>query len=98
MVKRSEMNFLRSSRLGAQARVVGQRSLGCLKRGQPCLHQLHELSTAFSGGLSLHLAFGSFFPPPSAYIFPLINQCDKCLVPLLWGFMAGRNGLSAMGA
>ena len=55
MVKRSEMNFLRSSRLGAQARVVGQRSLGCLKRGQPCLHQLHELSTAFSGGLSLFI-------------------------------------------
>ena len=38
--------------------------------------------------------------PPSLppYIFPPINQCDKCLVPLPWGFVAGRRGLSAMGA
>ena len=46
---------------------------------------------------------GSFFyphpsaPPPPLY-FPLINQCDKCLVPLPWGFVARRHGLSATGA
>ena len=41
-----------------------------LTRGQPCLHHLHVLRTAFPGGLSFRLAFGSFFlffypiPPP----------------------------------
>ena len=47
-----------------------------LKRGQPCFHHLKVLCTAFPGGLSLHLACGSFFlffyshPFPS-FIFPL---------------------------
>ena len=38
----------RSKQLGAQARVVGQRSLLWLKSGQPCLHHLYVLRTAFS--------------------------------------------------
>ena len=67
---------------------------GWLKRGQPCLHHFLVLSTAFSGGHS----FTPIPPPPPSYIFPLINQCDKCLVPLPWGFVDGRHGLSAMGA
>ena len=47
--------------------------------------------SVFSGGHSLHLAFGSFFyPHPSPrFIFKLINQFDRCLVPLAWGLMAG---------
>ena len=70
-----------------------------LKRGQPCLHHLHVLCTAFPGGLSLHLAFGSFFlsfyPHPSPLsFFPLINQCDRCLVSSVWGLMAGRRGFT----
>ena len=44
---------------------------------------LYVLSTPFPGGLSLHLAFGSFFSffyphPSSPFLFPLINQCDMC--------------------
>ena len=79
--------------------VVGQRSVRWLKRGQPCLHHLHVLRTAFPGGLSLRLAFGSFFSffyphPSSPFIFPLINQCDRCLVPFAWGLMVGRRGFT----
>ena len=39
---------------------VSQQSVRWLKHGQPCLHHLHVLSTAFPGGHSLRLAFGSF--------------------------------------
>ena len=80
--------------------VVGQRSVRWLKRGKPCLHHLHVLCTAFPGGLSLRLAFGSFFsffyphPSPPPFIFPLMNQCDRCLVPLAWELMAGRRGFT----
>ena len=70
--------------------VSGQCS-GC---GQPCLHHLHVLVTAFPGDHSLRLAFGSFYyphpSPPSPLFFPLINHCDWCLVPLAWGLMARR--------
>ena len=73
-------------------RVVGQRSVRWFKRGQPCLHHLHVLSTAFPGGQSLRLAFGSFFYPhaSSPFIFPVINQCVRCLVPFAWELMVGR--------
>ena len=43
----------------------------------------------FPGGQSLRLAFGSIFYPPPPVILPLINQCDRLLVPLAWGLMAG---------
>ena len=85
------MNFWRSSQLVAQARVVGQLSVGCLKRGQPCLHQLHVLSTAFSGGLYLHLAFRSFFYPHPSPLPP----GAIALGVRGWKTVAG---LSAMGA
>ena len=34
--------------------------------------------------------------PPSLppFIFPLMNQCDRCLVPLAWELMAGRRGFT----
>ena len=80
-------------------RVVGQRSVRWLKRGQPCLHHLNVICTAFHGGLSLLLAFGSFFSffyphPSSPFIFPLINHFDRCLVPFAWGLMFGRRGFT----
>ena len=70
-----------------------------LKRGQPCLHHLHVLSTAFPGGLPLCLAFWSFFSffyPhfSSPFIFPPINQWVRCLVPLAWGLLVGRRGFT----
>ena len=45
------------------------------------------------------LAFGSFFSffyphPSSPFIFPLINHCDRCLVPFAWGLMVGRRGFT----
>ena len=35
--------------------------------------------------------------PCPPFIFPLINQCDRCLVPLAWGFMAGGHGFASHG-
>ena len=60
----------------------------------PCAHVQR-----FPGGHSLHLAFGSFFyPHPSPrLILPLLTQCDGCLVPLAWGFMAGGRGFASHG-
>ena len=113
-----------------------------LKRGQPCLHHLHVLSTTFSWQplslFSLRIillppslppppGFANFIDewshsdfcftsfgvqfwrkihqmwricepcPPPPFIFPLINQCDRCLVPLAWGFMAGGHRFASHG-
>ena len=54
----------------------------------------------FPGGHSLRLAYGIlFYPHPSLphFIFPLLNQCDRCLVPLVWGLMAGQHGFASHG-
>ena len=53
----------------------------------------------FPGGRSLYLAFGSFFyPHPSPpFILALISQCDRCLVPLAWGLMAGGRRFASHG-
>ena len=39
----------------------------------------------------------SFTPIPPPFILPLINQCDRCLVPLAWGLMAGGQGFASYG-
>ena len=39
----------------------------------------------------------SFTPIPPPFIFPLINQFDRCLVPLEWGLMAGGCGSASHG-
>ena len=46
----------------------------------------------FPGSYSLPLAFGICIYPysPPSFTIPLINQCDRNLVPLAWGLMAGR--------
>ena len=51
----------------------------------------------FPCGHSLHLAFGSFFYPipPTPFILPLINQCDRCLVPLACRLLAGGHGFAS---
>ena len=57
------------------------------------------LVQCFPGGHSLHLSFGSFFyPHPSRFSLPLLNQCDRCPVPLAWGLMAGGRGFASRGA
>ena len=52
----------------------------------------------FCGGHSLRLAFGSFFyPHPSPLNSSTVNQCDRCLVPLAWGLMAGGRRFASHG-
>ena len=74
----------------------GQQSVIWLKCSWPCFITSMYLVQCFPGGHSLCLAFGSFFyPHPSRASFfqrnqapvTLINQCDRCLVPLAWGLM-----------
>ena len=64
----------------------GQQSVIWLKCSWPCFITSMYLVQRFPGGHSLCLAFGSFvYPHPSRA--SLINQCDRCLVPLAWGLM-----------
>ena len=74
----------------------GQQSVIWLKCSWLCFITSMYLVQRFPGGHSLCLAFGSFFyPHPSPASFfqrnqapvTLINQCDRCLVPLAWGLM-----------
>ena len=55
--------------------------------------------SAFSSGplssFSLWIIVLSPSLPP--FIFLLINQCDRCLVPLVWGFTAGGHGFASHG-
>ena len=80
----------------------GQRSVIWLKRGQPCLNHLHVLSTTLSWrpfssfGLWIIL-LPPFLLPPPPFILPLTNQCDRYLVPLAWGLMAGGRGFASHG-
>ena len=52
-------------------------------------------------GVNFGVKYGKFGvsanPAPPPFIFPLINQCDRCLVPLAWGFMAGGHGFASHG-
>ena len=84
----------------------GQRSVVWLKRGQPCLHHLHVLSTVFAWRPSSSFSLGIILlppslppppPPPPPFIPPLLNQCDRCMVPLAWGLMAGGRGFASHG-
>ena len=74
----------------------GQQSVIWLKCSWPCFITSMYLVQRFPCGHSLCLAFGTFFyPHPSRASFfqrnqapvTLINQCDRCLVPLAWGLM-----------
>ena len=87
------------NRVNDKERERGQRSVVWLKHGHPCLHRLLVLSTVFS-----QRPFSSFslwiilLPPPlPPLILPLLNQCDRCLVPLAWGLMAGGRGFASHG-
>ena len=77
-----------------------QRSVAWLKRGQPCLHHLHVLSTVFPWRPVCSFSLWIIILPPSLpspppRILPLLNQCDECLVPLAWGLMAGGRGFAS---
>ena len=71
------------NRVNNNERERDQRSVIWLKRGQPCLHHLHVLSTVFSWRpFSLCLAFGSvFYPHPSP---PLTLNNYSSTVQSVW--------------
>ena len=75
------------------------RSVVWFKRGQPCLHHLHVLSTVFSWQPFSSFSLWIILLPPSLppFILSLLNQCDRCLVPLAWGLMAGGHGFASHG-
>ena len=87
------------NRVNNKERERGQRSVVWLKRGQPCLHHLHVLSTVFSWRPFSSFSLWIILLPPSLppLILPLLNQCDGCLVPLAWGLMAGGRGFASHG-
>ena len=66
------------------------------EHGQPCLHHLHVFSPVFSWSpFSSFILWIILLPHPSRFILPLLNQCDRCLVPLAWGLMAGGRGFAS---
>ena len=79
--------------------MVSGQSLGSSAVSLACITSMCSVQR-FPAGLSLRLAFGSFFYPHPfpRFIFPLIDQCDRCLVPLAWGSRLEGAVLSAMGA
>ena len=94
-----KLNTYLFNRVNNKERERGQRSVVWLKRGKPCLHRLHVLSTVF-----LWRPFSSFslwiiLLPPSlpSLNSSTVNQCDGCLVPLAWGLMAGGCGFASHG-
>ena len=78
--------------------MVSSRAFGSSAVSLACITSMCSVE-CFPGGHSLRLAFGSSFYPPSLphFIVPLINQCDRCLVPLAWGLMAGGRGFASHG-
>ena len=79
--------------------MVSGQSFGSSAVSLACITSMCSVQ-CFRGGHSLRLAFGSFFyPHPSPpLILPLINQCDRCLVPLTWGVMAGGRRFASHGS
>ena len=96
-----KLNIYKFKTVKNEENVHGQRSVVWLKPSQPCLHHLHVLSTEFSWQLlSLFSLWIILLPPslpPPPFIFPLINHCDRCLVPLSWGLMGGGCGFASHG-
>ena len=79
--------------------MVSGQSFGSSAVSLACITSVCSVQ-CFHGGLSLRLAFGSFFyphPSPPPLILPLLNQCDRCLVPSAWGLMAGGHGFASLG-
>ena len=81
-----------SNTVNNEERGHGQQSVVWFKCSWPCFITSMYSVQSFPGGHSLCLAFGSLFYPlfsPHPFILPPINQCDRCIVPLAWGLMAG---------
>ena len=78
--------------------VVSGQSFGLRAVSLVCITSM--CSVTFSQWpLSLFSLWIILLPPslPHPFIFPLINQCDRCLAPLAWGLMAGGCGFASDG-
>ena len=77
----------------------GQWSVVWLKRGHPCLHHLHVLSTVFSWRPFSSFSLWIILLPSSlpSLILPLLICVTGALVPLAWGLMAGGRGFASHG-
>lgn len=65
-----------------------------------CISPMCLVQPAFTGGHSLLLArfrLCIYLHPSLPYIFPLTNQCYRCLLPLARGLVAGRRGSTSHG-
>ena len=86
--KEIKFNIVKNKEHHLLLSVKTQQSAWWCMHSQPCLHQLHVLCSdiqCFHGSHLLCSAFGlCFLHPPthSLLYFPLIYQCDRCLVPL----------------
>ena len=60
----------------------------------------YVLSTVFSWRPFSLFSLWIILLPPSLppFILPLLNQCDRCLVPLAWGLISGGCGFASHGA
>ena len=77
--------------------MVSGRSFGSSAVSLACITSMCSVQ-CFRGGHSLRLAFGSFFYPiPPPLNSSSVNQCDRYLVPLAWGLMAGGRGFASHG-
>ena len=79
--------------------MVSGQSFGSSMVSLACITSMCSVQ-CFRGSHSLCLAFGSFFyphPSPPPFILPLLNQCDRCLFPLVWGLMDGGRRFASHG-
>ena len=96
---RMRLNKHLFNRVNNKERKRGERSVVWLKRGQPCLHRLHVLSTVFSWRPFSSFSLWIILLPPSLppLILPLLISVMGALVPLAWGLMAGGRGFASHG-
>ena len=77
--------------VSGQCMVAQARS--ALLASSPCT--LYSVSRRPLSSFGLWIILFILLPPTlPPFIFPLINQCDRCLVPLALGLMAGRRGFT----
>ena len=61
-----------------------------------CIISRYSVSWRHLSSFGLWIILFILLPPSlPPFIFPLINQCDRCLVPSVWGLMAGRSGFTS---
>ena len=93
-----KFNVVNNKESGCVLSVSGQcvvaQARSALLASSPCaLYSVSWRPLSVSFGLWIILFI---LLPPSlpSFIFPLINQCVRCLVPLAWGLLVGRRGFT----